>query len=57
MGAEYAFDEKAYNIFLPHSKAMGMNLAEFKIEGDDTPPTPDSVRLMKIAWFPSTQEE
>jgi hypothetical protein len=57
LGAEYAFDEKAYKVFLPLAKAMGMNLAEFKIEGDDTPPTPDAVRLMKVVWFPSIQEQ
>ncbi|MBU1716600.1 MAG: hypothetical protein KKG70_13430 [Proteobacteria bacterium] len=35
----------------------GMNLAEFKIEVDDQPPSPEAVRLMKIAWYPARQEE
>jgi hypothetical protein len=57
MGGVYALDEEAYKVFLPLAKSKGMNLAEFKIEGDDQPPFPDAVRLMKIAWFPAHPEE
>lgn len=57
MGGIYALDEEAYKVYLPLAKAKGMNLAEFKIEGDDQPPHPDAIRLMKIAWFPAQQEE
>ena len=57
MGGVYALDEEAYKVFLPLAKSRGMNLAEFKFEGDDQPPTPDAIRLMKVAWFPARQEE
>lgn len=57
MGGVYALDEKAYTLFLPLAGSRGMNLAEFKVEGDTYPPQPDAVRLMKIAWFPATREE
>ena len=56
MGGVYALDEKAYSVYLPLAKVKGMNPVEFKIEGDDKPPHPDAVRLMRIAWF-SAQEE
>lgn len=57
MGGVYAFDEESYKVFLPLSKTMGMNLAEFKIEEDDQPPYPNAIRLMKIAWFSTWPEE
>ena len=57
MGGVYALDEESYKVFLPLAKSKGMNLAEFKVEGDDQPPSPDAVRLMKIAWFPAQPEE
>jgi hypothetical protein len=49
MGGVYAFDNKAYNIFLPLAKADGMPSAEFKI--DDPKPHKDAVRLMHVKWF------
>lgn len=57
MGGVYALDEEAYEVYLPLAKSKGMNLAEFKIEGDDQPPHPSAIRLMKIAWFHSKPEE
>lgn len=56
MGGVYALDEEAYKVFLPLAQSKGMNLAEFKLDGDDQPPTPNAIRLMKIAWFPARQE-
>ncbi len=56
MGGVYALDEKSYKVYLPLAQARGMNLTEFKIEGEDQPPHPDAVRLMRIAWFPEKQE-
>jgi hypothetical protein len=53
MGGVYALDEEAYKVYFPLAKAKGMNLAEFKIDGDDQPPHPDAIRLMKIAWLPA----
>ncbi len=57
MGGVYALDEESYNVYLPLARAKGMNLTEFKIEGDDQPPHPNAVRLMRIAWFPANQKE
>lgn len=56
MGGVYALDEEAYKVFLPLAQSKGMNLAEFKLDGDDQPPAPNAIRLMKIAWFPARQE-
>ena len=53
MGGVYAFDNKAYNKFLPLAKADGMPFAEFKIENDPKPHK-DAVRLMRIKWFDTT---
>ncbi len=50
MGGVYAFDNKAYNKFLPLAKADGMPSIEFKIE-DDPMPHKDAVRLMRVKWF------
>jgi hypothetical protein len=52
MGGVYAFDNKAYNKFLPLAKADGMPLAEFKVK-DDPKPHKDAVRLMRVKWFDS----
>ena len=57
MGGVYALDEEAYEVYLPLAKSKGMNLAEFKIEGDNQPPHPSAIRLMRLAWIPMSPEE
>lgn len=53
MGGSYAFDTKAYELFLPLLQAQGKSIVEFKPE-DDTPPFDGAIRLIRIAWVDIT---
>lgn len=53
MGAAYAFDEKAYNVFYPLAKADGMNLFEV-FRSEDAKIKNDGIPLKRVQWKSNT---